>query len=298
MSELTAAASFPALGGIATVVVTDPARLRRAREVVEETVACFDQACSSHRSDSELRALNGAAGAEVRVGWLLWEAVSVALRGARLTDGDVDPTVGGALLASTRAQVAIARVPGWRAVAIDQSRRTVRLPAGVQLDLGATAKALAADRAASAASRAARCGALVSLSGDLSTCGAPPAGGWRVRVTDDHRSDEGAPGQWVTIRAGGLATSSTTVRRWKDQAGEAHHVIDPATGAPAEVIWRTASVTARSCVDANIASTATIVRGEQAVEWLEALALPSRLVSAAGRAQHIAGWPSEGDDLA
>jgi thiamine biosynthesis lipoprotein len=62
--------------------------------------------------------------------------------------------------------------------------------------------------------------------------------------------------------------------------------------------WRTVSVCAASCLDANIASTAAIVRGERALEWLAALGLPSRLVAVDGMVRHIAGWPAEGDDLA
>jgi thiamine biosynthesis lipoprotein len=138
---------------------------------------------------------------------------------------------------------------------------------------------------------------LVSLGGDISIAGPPSPDGWRVRVTDDHRSGFDAPGQWITVHSGGLATSSTTVRRWHADGGSAHHVVDPASGRSATVVWRTVSVTAASCLDANIASTAAIVRGARAAGWLEEVGLPSRLVGADGRALHVAGWPPEGDDL-
>ena len=62
-------------------------------------------------------------------------------------------------------------------------------------------------------------------------------------------------------------------------------------------MWRTVSVCAASCLDANIASTASIVRGSRAVGWLERLGLPSRLVRVDGTACHLAGWPVAGDDL-
>jgi thiamine biosynthesis lipoprotein len=77
-----------------------------------------------------------------------------------------------------------------------------------------------------------------------------------------------------------------------------HHLIDPRSGRPVDGWWRTVSVCAGSCLDANIASTAAIVRGSSAVEWLQSLRLPSRLVSVDGGVRHVAGWPSEGDDLA
>jgi thiamine biosynthesis lipoprotein len=167
----------------------------------------------------------------------------------------------------------------------------------VSLDLGATAKALAADRAAERASASTGSGALVSLGGDIALAGPAPPEGWRIRVTDDHRSDVTAPGQWITLRSGGLATSSVTARRWETGTGTAHHLVDPATGRSATGPWRTVSVTAASCLDANIASTAAIVRGERAIGWLESLCLPSRLVSTEGSVLHLAGWPAEGDDL-
>jgi FAD:protein FMN transferase len=295
--------SFAALGGVAVVAVTDPAALEAAVLAVRGTVAAFDAACSSHRDDSELAEVNRGAGRAVRVGAVLLDAVQQALRAARRTGGAVDPTVGAALVAhgfyeaaidgSRRTRLALASVPGHTTVAVDPGARTVRVGPGVRLDLGATGKALAADRAAQAAARAGRCGALVSLSGDLATCGPAPAGGWRIRVTDDHRAGPEAPGQWIALRGGALATSSAAARR----RGVHHHLIDPATSRPAGVHFRTVSIAAASCLEANTLSTATIVRGASALEWLAATALPSRLVGVEGTVQHVAGWPAEGDDL-
>ena len=145
---------------------------------------------------------------------------------------------------------------------------------------------------------AAESGVIVGLGGDFATAGEPPDGGWRIRVTDDHRAGFGAPGQWIALSSGGLATSSTTTRRWRSATGEAHHLVDPATGAPADGSWRTVSVAAATCLDANIASTAAVIRGTPAVAWLESLGLPSRLVSSDGRVLHLAGWPVQCDDLA
>ena len=113
-----------------------------------------------------------------------------------------------------------------------------------------------------------------------------------MRVTGDHRGGIEAPGQWITIDSGGLATSSTAVRRWRSGGGTVHHLLDPATRLPADGGWQTVSVAAATCLDANIASTAAVVRGERAPAWLESLGLPSRLVSdAAGSATSPAGPP-------
>jgi FAD:protein FMN transferase len=293
--------------------VADASALSRAVDAVKATVAEFDRACSRFRDDSELSAVNRWPGVTVRVGPVLIDAVSAALRAARLTGGDVDPTVGEALIALgydrdfdslvsgvdavAASSRPIAAIPGWRAVVLDAERSTIRVAPGVRLDLGATAKALAADRAAEVAHSEAGCGVLVSFGGDLAIAGPAPADGWRVRVTDDHRAGVDAPGQWISLHSGGLATSSTFVRRWRTAAGVAHHLIDPSSGQSVDSVWRTASVTASSCLDANIASTAAIVRGDEAASWLEGLGLPSRLVRVDGTVRHLAGWPSEGDDL-
>jgi FAD:protein FMN transferase len=300
---------FEAFGTDALLAVSDPARGGAALGAVTRVVDEFDRACSRFHPDSELSRLNWAAGLSVRVGPVLLDAVSAALRAARLTDGDVDPTVGEALIAlgydrsfsemggTAVRSVPLAAVPGWRTVQVDGSASTVRLAPGVSLDLGATAKALAADRAAAAACEAAGCGVLVSFGGDLAVAGPAPASGWRVRVTDDHRAGVEAPGQWITVWEGGLATSSVMVRRWQTDAGVAHHLVDPSTGRSVDSVWRTVSVCAASCLDANIASTAAIVRGVTAAPWLEGLRLPSRLVTVEGTARYVAGWPSAGDDL-
>jgi thiamine biosynthesis lipoprotein len=269
VSAGAAAATWPALGSSATVLVTEPQALQAARREVEEELAAIDLACSRFRDDSELSRLNAARGRPVKVSPLLLEAIRVALRAAALTDGAVDPTLGQALILAgydrdfaalepRRGPLRAARVAGWRAVVLDEAGGMVTIPRGVKLDLGATAKALAADRAAAAAFAATGSGVLVSLGGDIAVAGSPPEGGWTVRVAEDHRDGPDAPGQTVTIDSGGLATSSITVRRWGPGA---HHIIDPDTGKPARAWWRTACAAAASCVDANIATTTAIVRG-------------------------------------
>jgi FAD:protein FMN transferase len=226
----------------------------------------------------------------------------VALRAAELTGGIVDPTIGRALILAgydrdfeqlTGEPVVLRgqRVPGWRRVLVDSDRGEVRIPRGVRLDLGATAKALGSDRAAAAVANAAPgVGVLVNLGGDIATSGPPPPGGWTVRVADDHRAPADAPGQTIAIASGALATSSTTVRRFGQGA---HHIVDPRTGLPAVSRWRTVSVAAGACVDANIASTAAVVLGDDAPAWLAERGLPARLVEHDGQVCTVAGWPRE-----
>jgi thiamine biosynthesis lipoprotein len=298
---------FPALGTNAVVAVAEPSALPEARAILDEELTAIDLACSRFRSDSELSAINEARGREVEVSALCLEAVSVALQVAELTGGLVDPTVGANLrLAgydrtfaelrlrdSRRVSVRFLPVTGWRTVRIDRARGTVTVPAGVELDLGASAKALAADRASSAAANATGCGVLVSLGGDVAVAGRPPEGGWPIRLADDHAAPLEGPGPVVAIAEGGLATSGTRVRRWTTSAGELHHILDPRTGRPAATPWKTATVAAESCVLANAASTAAIVLGEVALARLGAWGVPARLAREGGTVATVNGWPDE-----
>ena len=314
MTTTIAARTFRALGTFATLLVADPGVLAEAHSLLAAELEAVDAACSRFRGDSELWRVNLAAGRPVPVSQLFADALSVALDAAALTDGDVDPTCGLSLVrlgydrdfAQARRRTGSLRQPpmpagGWRRVKLDThplaGRPTVRVPDGVLLDLGATAKALAADRAAAAIEAATRSGVLVNLGGDIRVAGDPPDGGWPVGIADDADFDASTtsiePRQVVMIHDGGLATSSPLGRAWRRDGVELHHIIDPATGRPARSCWRTVSVAAASCVHANIASTAAILRGERAVGWLEGLRLPARLVRHDSTVVTVAGWPAD-----
>jgi thiamine biosynthesis lipoprotein len=300
-------ASLPALGTTAIVWTSDAGALSAALCELQNELAQIDATCSRFRDDSELARVNRSAGTEVALSPLLAEAVRVALRAAETTDGIVDPTVGRSLRSlgydrtftmvagrdSATMRVRHRPAPGWRSVDLDDDAGTLRLEPGTELDLGATAKALAADRAALAAAERTGTGVLVSLGGDIAVAGAPPDGGWPVLIADDHRARLDGPGTVVAIASGGLATSSTEVRRWRAGGVEIHHIVDPRTGIPVERVWRTTTVAAASCVDANIASTAAVVLGRDAPTWLEDRRLPARLVEPGGRVVTAGAWPSE-----
>ncbi len=161
-AEAVGIRTFPALGTSASLLVTDRRSLDLAAGLLAAELVAVDMACSRFRTDSELWRVNHAGGRPVGIGPLLVEALATALTAARITDGDVDPTCGHSLVrlgydrdfAQARRQTGGLRQPpapagGWRSVELDRERRVVRIPDTVMLDLGATAKALAADRAAS-----------------------------------------------------------------------------------------------------------------------------------------------------
>lgn len=302
---MVAVATSRALGTGVQVAVTEDGALPAADAAVRDVLAAIDLAASRFRDDSELFRINREAGRPVPVSPLCLRAVQTALRVAVMTGGLVDPTVGRSLeaLGYDRDFSAVAAKPahparaaaGWREVEVDEQRSTVRLPAGALLDLGSSAKALAADDAAARAAGVTGCGVLVNLGGDLTVAGMAPDGGWEVLVTDDHAAPPDAPGQVVHVHSGGLATSSTTVRRWTSGGRSVHHIVDPHTGEPAATVWRTVSVTAPSCVDANAAATAAIVIGEDAPQWLLDHGFAARLVDASHSVHYIGGWPEAGE---
>jgi thiamine biosynthesis lipoprotein len=297
-----AQARFEIWGTTAHLLVADPAAAAGAERDLRALLDRIDRACSRFRADSALSRLNGAAGSTTVVDPTLLAAVRVALRAAEASGGLVDPTVGPALaaigydrdLAAIPADhpepVRAVPAAGWRTVTVDDALGAIRLPAGAALDLGATAKAWAADLAAAELAGRYGCGVLVNLGGDLAAAGVAPAG-WRVRVTEHHRAGRELPGQTVTVRSGGLATSSRTVRTWRRAGAAVHHLVDPRTGLPAAPTWRCVSVAAADCVGANTAATAAMILGPDAPAWLADRGLPARLVAADRTVLTVAGWP-------
>jgi thiamine biosynthesis lipoprotein len=295
----TAAARFGRWGGTVVVATVDPSALPDAVSVTRSVLSAVDRAASRFRDDSELR-LAEAAGGWRPVGTVLAALIGAALRVAAATDGLVDPTVSVRDLGYDRDIAAMPPVvparpvrpaPGWEQVGWRPSGRLLRVPPGVHLDLGATAKALAADWAAQHAAR--RCGVatLVAVGGDVSVAGGGPVDGWRVGLADDH--ERPAPDDpVVAITDGGIASSGITRRTWRQGGVLVHHIVDPRTGWSARSCWRTVTVAAGSCLHANAASTAAMVRGADAAAWLADRTLPARLVDVGGRVVSVAGWPT------
>lgn len=301
-----ASADRHALGTNVRVVIWPPEDLRTATVAVDEVLGALDAQASRFRPDSEISRLEACGGGLYFVSPGLAEALQVALVAARWTGGLVDPTVGATLcsLGYDRDFASLDHdgdgpllptpAPGWRSIAL--TGRLLQRGPDVRLDLGATAKGLGADRAARAALAAAggRGGVLVSLGGDLGLAGAPPLEGWPILVTDDEATPESGPSQVVRLCRGGLATSSTTTRRWRRGGRELHHLVDPSTGLPAAGPWRTVSVAAPSCAEANAAATAALVAGpgDLAENWLRRTGLPARLVAHDGSLRLLGGWPA------
>lgn len=197
----------------------------------------------------------------------LVEVVDLALDARRRSSGRFDPTVLPALRAAgydrtfrdvRRApRASTAPIPAGGGVHLDPTTGIVALADGVALDLGGIAKGWIADRIAERLARVAP--ALVDAGGDIACTPRLEQAPWSVDVAgSDLRID---------LRAGGIATSGTDRRRWTDPAtGDArHHVIDPRTGAPATSDLARVTTIARTCAEAEAASTSLLVAGSSDV---------------------------------
>ncbi|MEO9139451.1 MAG: FAD:protein FMN transferase [Jatrophihabitans sp.] len=306
-------AEWPVWSTTARIVVSDPTFLAAAYDHARSCLRDVDAAASRFTGDSEIVRLDDAAGAPVDVSWLLKDLLTVALDAARSTEGDVDPTLGNGMRAigydrdfsrlttgpaaislptgsgpCAGGRVSVNRRSTWRDIVINGD--TVTVPAGLSLDLGATAKAFTSDLIARMITDELGIGVLVSIGGDIATAGPGPEGGWRILVSDG----AGEPESSIALPAGSAVASSSTIRRrWAHHGQQMHHILDPRTGRPAEPVWRTVTVASSSCVHANTLSTAAIVRGVAARTWLGAQHVPARLVAQDGTVSVLGGWPAD-----
>ncbi len=296
-----------ALGSYLFLAVRRPAALRPASRLAAAVVADVDATCSRFRVDSDLSRANAAAGSWIPVDPLLVAGVEIACAAADATEGMVNPLLGRTLVQLgydrdfRRLEQPAATVhPGepagaeppplnaWREIRTDRAG-AIRVPAGTALDLGSTGKAWAADLIATAIEEELGEPALVSIGGDLRVA-APDGRPWQVAISEE---PGGPVEQLVAVVDGGLATSSTRVRRWSHHGTVRHHLLDPRTGAPTSTRWRTVTATGPSCVAANTASTAAVVLGEDAPVWLTQHGVTARLVGPAGELRTTGGWPRQ-----
>jgi thiamine biosynthesis lipoprotein len=314
---VSTAQEFDALGVRVRVLVEDPDALEQAVGIVRDHLADVDRTCSRFRDDSELQRLSRGSGEPTKVSALLADALDHALDAARWTDGIVDPCLGDRMVelgydrdfvqvttstttsttttppaaTSTRALTLHRRVR-WSDVEWSREARMITLPPGCSLDLGATAKAWAADTCADLVHEATGTQVLVGLGGDLATRGVPAEGGWTVRLLETLTDDIDGAGV-VRIGVGGMATSGTRARRWTHGGSTMHHILDPSTGAPSTSTWRTVTVWAPTCFEANVLSTAAIASPRHGFDLLRRSGRAARAVGVDGAVVQLNSWPSE-----
>jgi thiamine biosynthesis lipoprotein len=280
------------------LIVDEKRALRAASADLVALLERIDTLASRFRADSALSIANARAGRPTPIPRLLVDLVDASLQAAAQTGGAVDPTLGRSLCAlgydrdiasvhNTGETVTASRPRrSWLDVQLDRGAGLLTVPSGAALDLGATAKAYVADHAAKALHARYGTAVLVELGGDIAVAGHRPDG-WCVGVAER----EGEDGQLIVLRHGGLVTSTTRVRQWQRGDRTLHHIVDPRTGEPAVGPWRTVSVAAPCALAANVASTASLVLGEDALPWLTTRNIAARLVAQDGSVTTTPGWP-------
>jgi thiamine biosynthesis lipoprotein len=280
MSRETVRRTFSAMG--TTIEVTgvgiSPSEADRGLLAGKRLAEAWERSFSRFRPDSELSRLNAAGGQSITVSERFLALLSRALRARAATGGRFDPFALPALLAAgydrdfehLRSQPdppAVAPPPADlpAQIVVDRVAHTVRLGPGTLLDLGGIAKGAFADRLA--AKLTTWPGGCVDAGGDLRFWGVPPDGRWwRVGVEDARSPGAGSLIVEVSLPSAAVATSSTLRRRWPTPAGEAHHLIDPATRKPAAGSAYSATAIAPTAAEAEVATKSLIVSAARAEE--------------------------------
>jgi thiamine biosynthesis lipoprotein len=251
-----------------------------ALDEAEALVHRCERRWSRFLATSELSRLNAAAGHPVVLDRHTYELVVAAVECWQLTAGRFDPTVAHAMSAAgyDRSLETASRVirtsspaPGCADIVLDDALAAVTLPAGVALDLGGIAKGHTADLVVERLLDLGASGAIADLGGDIRVEGLPPHGdAWSVRIEDPMRT--GTTLRTVAVAGAGVATSSVMRRRWRHGDSEAHHIIDPATGAPAATSLAAVTVLAGTAAWAEVTAKAALVAGVHAAALVVAAA--------------------------
>jgi thiamine biosynthesis lipoprotein len=248
----------------------------------------WEQILSRFRSDSELSRLNSRAGETVKVSPVLWDVLQESLKGARLSQGLVEPCLLNALesvgyinsfetirdqpnpapLGAARPNVCVeVRCSAWQQLELNSRSFTIRAPADVRLDFGGIAKGWAADRALRKLSPYGP--ALVDAGGDIAAGQAPQGQpGWPVAIGNPYDSSQ--PLGLLCLNKAGVATSGRDYRKWQQGGCDRHHILDPRTNLPAETDIMTATVVAPTARRAEVAAKTALILGSQTgMSWLE-----------------------------
>lgn len=143
----------------------------------------------------------------------------------------------------------------------------LRLPAGMEIDLGGIGKEYAVDRAILILRDAASTPCLVNFGGDLAVTGPPqrrPA--WGIGIEG---SDLGAADKLIQLRHGAIATSGDARRFLLRNGVRYGHVLDPRTGWPVAGAPSSVTVAADTCTQAGMLATLAMLRGPSAEAFLE-----------------------------
>lgn len=155
---------------------------------------------------------------------------------------------------------------GWSKVSLGD--RGIRMPKGMEIDLGGLAKEYAVDRALGLIKRNSGSPVLVNFGGDLAVSKPRVDGSaWNVAIEG---VDKGGIAAMLALRKGAIATSGDA-RRFIVRDGIRYgHIIDPRSGWPVKAPLGSVSVAAATCVEAGVMSTLAILHGDNGRAFLSA----------------------------
>jgi thiamine biosynthesis lipoprotein len=261
-----------ALGTLVEITVreADPAAARAALEWGFVEIARLEGLLSTWREDSELSALNRAAGDWRPVSQETGAALDAALAVAAETDGAFEPTIrpllrawgfeGGAPRVPSDAELrALRGLVDFRRLERQGGRARLAAP-GMGVSLGGIGKGFIADAVLRGLRERGIPAALVAASGDLACYGGTGQRPWPIAVEDPDR-----PGEALArfdLREGGVSTSAPTWRAFESGGERYHHLLDPRSGRPARGT-RSLTVVSSSATRADALSTALFVMGKE-----------------------------------
>ena len=250
--------------------------LEGARRLIEH----YEQRFSRFLPSSEISQLNQSAGEWKAVSPELIDLLTQSLGFLGETDGLFDPSILPDLRRAgydrsmdeirRNGASAPASDAGTRGrlqqIEIDAERGWIRLPAGVEIDLGGIAKGWIVEKAADLLFRSSAACA-VSAGGDMLFRGTPGEGAlWQVRIEDPW--DPAQEVARLEVGPCAIATSSVVKRSWNQAGVRRHHLIDPRTGEPAQGLWASVTVFAPDIKTAEVYAKALLIGGEGRFERL------------------------------
>lgn len=240
----------------------------------------WENSLSRFRLDSELMRLNRANGRWQTVSPTLWDVLRVSLEMEESSQNLVTPGMLSAinaagydrsfefLLDSNPADTTPPQksIPVSGRIQFNELDHSVRVPFGVELDLGGIGKGWAADQAAQALYSVGPC--LVDAGGDIAVFGMLKDGsGWPVGIENPRVFQEELTQVEATNM--GIATSGKNKRHWMKAGAFQHHILDPRTGQPAESDVISATVIAPDVMQAEMAAKVINILGSEAgLTWL------------------------------
>lgn len=196
----------------------------------------------SWRRQGDIAALNQAEGQPVSLGEDAARVLGETLLISEKSGGALDPTLGPVtrlwnfdsdphLPDSDELSAALALVD-YRALALTEAGEASLSRPGMQVDLGAVGKGAACDKALACYQRDGVRAAVVAVGGSVGLWGKKPDGTpWRVSVRDPG----GAGSLGVLELDGGFVSTSGSYEKFFEAEGRTYcHLLDPATGYPAE----------------------------------------------------------------